>query len=126
MVARGRTVVLDFGEGQAIPPQRLRNGMRAWLDGPVREAAVVYVNGKRAGSVWTPPYSVDITGLLTPGANTLKILVANLALNDMAGRPLPDYKLLNLRYGSRFDAQDMNLVQPIAAGLMGPIQIIVR
>ena len=30
--------------------------MQTWLDGPVREAAVVYVNGKRAGSVWCPPY----------------------------------------------------------------------
>jgi hypothetical protein len=63
---------------------------------------------------------------LSRGANKLRIEVANLALNDMAGHPLPDYKLLNLRYGSRFDAQDMNLVQPIPAGLMGPIQILVR
>ena len=31
-----------------MPP----NGMQAWLDAPVREAAVVYINGQRAGSVW--------------------------------------------------------------------------
>ena len=124
MIARGRSLALDFGEAQAIPPQRLRSGMRAWLDGPVREAAVVYVNGQRAGSVWSPPYSIDITRLLTPGTNTLQIFVANLALNDMAGHPLPDYKLLNLRYGSRFDAQDMDKVQPIPAGLMGPIRLL--
>jgi hypothetical protein len=42
----------------------------------------------------------------------------------MAGRPLPDYKLLNLRYGSPFDAQDMDRVQPITAGVTGPIQIL--
>src|SRR4029453_12276634 len=59
-------VKIDFGEGQAIPSQSLRAGMQAWYEGPVREAAVVYVNDRRAGSVWCPPYSIDITGMLRP------------------------------------------------------------
>jgi hypothetical protein len=42
----------------------------------------------------------------------------------MAGRRLPDYKLLNLRYGVRFEAQDMDKVQPVEAGLFGPIRLI--
>ena len=124
MVARGRTLTLDFGEGQAMAPERLRSGTQAWLDGPVREAAVVYVNDRRAGSVWCPPYSIDVTGLLTRGANTLRILVGNLAINDMAGHPLPNYRVLNLRYGVRFEAQDMDKVQPVPAGLAGPIRLI--
>ena len=117
------TVRLDLGEGKPLTPQPLRAGMQTWLDAPVREAAVVYVNDKRAGAVWCPPYSIELSGLLKAGENRLKIVVGNLALNYMAGRKLPDYRLLNLRYGERFQAQDMDKVQIVPAGLLGPITL---
>ncbi len=98
--------------------------MQAWLEAPVREAAVVWVNGTRAGSVWCPPYAVDVTSLLHPGANAIRIDVANTAINHMAARALPDYRLLNLRYGTRFEPQDMDKVQPLPAGLFGPIRLV--
>ncbi len=120
----GTRVRIDFGDGHALPPQQLRSGMQAWLEGPVREAAVVYVNDQRAGSIWSPPYSLDVTTLLRKGTNRIRIGVANLAVNYMAGRALPDYRLLNLRYGTRFDAQDMDKIQPVPAGLLGPIRVI--
>jgi glycosyl hydrolase family 106( putative alpha-L-rhamnosidase) len=120
----GVNVQLDFGEGKPLPEQNLRAGMQAWFDSPVREAAVVYINDQRAGSVWCPPYKLDVTRLLRPGNNRIKIVVANLALNYMAGRRLPDYRLLNLRYGERFQAQDMDKVQAIPAGLFGPIRLV--
>ena len=122
---RGSKVQLNFGDGKALPEQKLHAGMQAWLDAPIREAAIVYLNGKRAGSVWCPPYSLDVTSFLRPGDNTLRVEVANLALNYMAGHSLPDYRLLNLRYGVRFEAQDMDKVQPIPAGLFGPIRLLV-
>ena len=56
----------------------------------------------------------------------LPVVVGNLALNHMAGRPLPDYRLLNLRYGVRFEAQDMDKVQPVPSGLLGPIRLGLR
>ncbi len=116
---------LDFGAGTAAPEERLTNGMRAWLDGPVREAAVVvYVNGRRAGPVWAPPYSVDVTGLLKTGGNQL-IEVANTAMNYMAGRQLPDCRLWNLRYGVRFEPRDMDRVKALPSGLLGPVRLIV-
>jgi hypothetical protein len=90
----------------------------------VREAAVVSINGRRAGSVWSPPYSLDVTGRLRQGDNLLRIEVGNLAINHMAARALPDYRLLNLRYGTRFEPQDMDKVQPVPAGLLGPIRLI--
>ena len=98
--------------------------MRAWLDAPVREAAVVSVNGTRAGSVWCPPYALDLTGSLRTGVNEIRIDVANLAVNAMAGRPLPSYRLLNARYGTRFEPQDMDKVQPEPAGLLGDIRLV--
>jgi hypothetical protein len=123
--ADGTRIRLDFGQGTPVAPQPLRSGMRAWLEGPVREAAVVYVNDQTAGSVWCPPYSIDVTRLLRTGSNRLRVRVANLAVNYMAGRALPDYRLLNLRYGVRFEAQDMDKIQPVPAGLLGPIRLTV-
>jgi hypothetical protein len=117
---------LDFGLGSPLPVQTLRNGMQAWYEGPVREAAVVYINDKRAGAVWCPPYSIDVTGLLRPGINNIRVMVGNTAMNYMAGRSLPDYRLLNLRYGERFQPQDMDKVQPIPSGLFGPIRLLRR
>ena len=97
--------------------------MRAWLDTPVRDAAVVYVNGVRAGATWAPPYRVALGKHLVAGRNTIRIEVANLAINAMANRALPDYRLLNLRYGTRFEPQDMDHVRAMPSGLLGPITL---
>ena len=120
----GLSVHLDFGEGTPVAEQALRSGMRAWFDAPIREAAVVYINDRRAGSIWCPPYQIDVTSFLRPGQNKIRVVVANLAMNYMAGKKLPDYRLLNLRYGERFQAQDMDKVQPIPSGLLGPIRLV--
>jgi hypothetical protein len=124
MLKTGAVLELDFGEGKALEEVRSRsNGMQAWFEGPVREAAVVYVNGQHAGSVWSPPYKVEVTGLMKRGENSIRIQVANTAVNHMAGGSLPDYRLLNQRYGKRFDPQDMNKIQPVPSGLFGPIRL---
>lgn len=112
------TAVLDFGEGIPLDIQPTRNGMQTWYDAPIREAAVIYVNNERAGSLWCPPYKLDIAAFLKVGHNELRIAVGNTALNYMAGHKQPDYKLLNLRYGERFQAQDMDKIQPITSGLV--------
>ena len=38
------------------------------------------------------------------------------------GRPLPSYRLLNLRYGERFTPQDMKDLQPLPSGILGPVR----
>jgi hypothetical protein len=119
---------LNFGVGTPISTDDRRSGpgMRAMMDGPVREAAVVYVNGKRAGAVWCAPWEIDIAGFLKAGQNTLRLVVGNSALNVMAGKPLPDYKALNAKYGERFQPQEMNLVTPQPSGLLGPVRLVIR
>ncbi|MBI1764591.1 MAG: glycoside hydrolase [Acidobacteria bacterium] len=118
------SVRLDFGAGQAVPVQARKNGMQAWFDAPVRDAAVVYVNEQRAGAVWCPPYSLEVTKLLKPGANRLRIVVGNTAINYLAGHKQPDYKELNQRYGERFQPQDMENLQPLPSGLLGPVRLV--
>lgn len=126
MLDQKRKVYLDFGEGEAITEQPLRSGMQAWFAPPVREAAVVYINEQRVGSVWSPPFRLDVTGFLRAGENQFRVITANTAMNYMAGHSLPDYRLLNLRYGERFQAQDMDKVQPQTSGLLGAIHLISR
>jgi alpha-L-rhamnosidase len=124
-VARAGVVFLDFGKGTPVERTTLHQaGMRAWYDPPLREAAVVYVNGKRAGAAWHPPYRIDVAPLLHPGMNELKIVVANTAINELAGRAAPDYRLLNLRYGEKFTPQDMDHLEPLPSGILGPLRLI--
>ena len=124
----GIALKLDFGEGRAIEVEAPRppaaNAMRAALDGPVREAAAIYINDRLAGSVWCPPYSLDVTGLLRRGENKVRIVVGNTAMNYIAGHALPDYRLLNLRYGERFQVQDLQKIRAIPSGLLGPVRLI--
>ncbi len=121
---------LDFGDGQPanVPGGTNGNPFRAYFQPPIGDAAVVWVNGQRAGAVWCPPYRVDVTGLLKPGQNTIRIEVANRATNYMADQqnhPLPDYTALNAAYPpKRFDAQDMNQIQVLPSGLLGSVRIV--
>jgi hypothetical protein len=127
LTAHSARATLDFGPGSPVAATGSgAPGMRALLEGPVRESALVYVNGQLAGSVWHPPYQVDISQCVRPGANSLRIVVANLAINEMAGRSLPDYRLLNLRYGTRFSPQGFENLQPLPAGILGPLRIVLR
>jgi hypothetical protein len=89
----------------------------------VREAAEVYVNGQSVGVVWHPPYSIDLTKRLKPGKNELTIVVGNSAINSLAGQALPDYRLLNDRYGERFVAQGVDYLQPLPSGIVGRLQL---
>ncbi len=119
-------VLLDFGEGVPTIDNRPPHapGIRALLDPPIREAAIVLINGQRVASLWHPPYRIDITSFLKSGENRIEVSVYNTAINEMAGQPPRDYTALNARYGKRFDMQDMDHLQPVPSGLMGPIRLL--
>lgn len=117
--------MLDFGAGTPIeePTPLPQHSMKAYLEGPIREAAEIYINGDRAGFVWRPPYRLDVTKLLRPGENDLRIIVGNTAINSLAGNALPTYRLLNERYGERFVPQDMVNLQPLPSGIVGGLRL---
>jgi alpha-L-rhamnosidase len=99
-------------------------GMHAYYDPPIHEAAIVTINGQPAGSLWHPPYRLDISKLLKPGQNHIEIHVYNTALNAWSALPPRDYKPLIEKYGDRFQMQDLNKVQPIPSGILGTIHLV--
>jgi alpha-L-rhamnosidase len=115
---------VEGGTPIAKPDEIKGPGMRAWYDPPVREAAIVFVNGKRAGALWHPPYRLNVAGLLKQGQNHIVIRVYNTAINAWAGLPPHDYQPLIAKYGDRFQMQDLDQVKPVPSGLVGTVRLV--
>lgn len=129
--APGVRVFLDFGPAQPIEREPLPGGglrgnsFAALVASPIREAASVFVNGRRAGSVWKPPYRLDITDQLRDGANEIRIDVYNTAINRLAeGGHLPDMAALTERYGQRTRLQDLEGLRPLPSGILSPPRMV--
>lgn len=74
-----------------VPAGWIKAGVRQSLDlGDVRELAEVSVNGRSLGILWNPPFKIDVTDVLKPGANTLEVKVTNLWVNRLIGDKQPD------------------------------------
>jgi hypothetical protein len=104
-------LLLDFGPGEPVAPDSEPylpgNSYRALITPPVGVAADIWLNDTHCGSLWAPPYQVDLTPAARPGANELRIVVHNTAANTLSA----DHHLLQAaedataRYGRRFDLQ---------------------
>jgi hypothetical protein len=69
-----------------VPPGTLKMDRHQWLDlGDVQAFAEVKLNGKPLGVLWKPPYRLDVSGIVTPGRNSLKVSLTNLWPNRMIG-----------------------------------------
>ena len=123
---QGIVFLLDFGQGseESLPSPPGEHNMKAYWEGPIRETAQIYVNGKLAGVVWRPPFRLEVTPYLHEGENDLRIVVGNTAINFMAGQSLPDHRLLWERYGKLFTPQDMENLRPLPSGILGPVTLI--
>jgi hypothetical protein len=113
-------------------PSWFRPGQRIYLDlGKVRDIAEVEINGKPAGLVWAPPYRIDVTDALRPGANRLEVKVTNEWTNRLIGdRLLPVEKRVLSQDGMTpptgaggagfFGGPQ----QPAESGLLGSVRIV--
>lgn len=99
-------------------------GIHAWFNAPIREAALVTVNGQPAGALWHPPYRLDVTKFLKPGTNHIEIHVYNTALNAWSALPPHNYKPLIAKYGDKFQVQDLDKVKPVSSGILGTIHLV--
>jgi hypothetical protein len=97
-------------------------GARMMLDlGTVKEIAEVEVNGKPVGGIqWKPPFVVDVTGALKPGANEISLKVTNLWPNRMIGDLQPGVTKTYTWTDFKPFKADSPLIE---SGLLGPVKV---
>ena len=128
----------------------LESGERFILDlGDVQIAATVHINNVEIGTLWKPPFQIDISDYLQSGQNDLKVEVVNLWPNRLIGdaafedldnftpeeewvpkTQMPDWysqnepptlgKRLTFTTADFYDAADPLL----PSGLMGPVEVL--
>ncbi len=92
----------------------------------VRDLAEVSVNGNPVGMVWAPPYRLNVTSALRPGANRLEIDVTNEWTNRIVGdRLLPPEKRILPQSGPAPRAGIFfGPTQPAESGLLGSVRLV--
>ena len=94
---------------------------RVYLDlGEVGNLGTVYVNGVNCGTVWTPPYRVEISKALQKGANKLEIEVTNTWANALQGVDEGKAPFPGIWTNANYRKQDKTL---LPAGLFGPLKL---
>jgi beta-galactosidase/beta-glucuronidase len=92
-----------------------------WLNlGEVEALAQVKLNGHDLGTLWQPPFRVNITDALKSGSNALEVRVANLWRNRMIGdAALPAAE----RFTWSSSAQFSSYTPLPKSGLIGPVML---
>ncbi|MDR2120812.1 MAG: glycoside hydrolase [Tannerella sp.] len=89
--------------------------------------AVVTINGKNRGTVWTKPFRVDIGEDLKEGDNTLEIKVVNSWYNRVAGDEIAGgdnrYTSTNVVLKNNYRGARMEKIPLEPSGLIGPVRI---
>jgi len=88
--------------------------------GAVRDVAVVRLNGKDLGTVWTAPWRVDISSAAKVGRNSLEITIVNPWNNRLVG----DARLPVEQRRTSLSLQTVKPDAPLqSAGLLGPVTV---
>jgi hypothetical protein len=107
-----------------VPRTWFRPGARVMLNlGTVDDLAGVSINGRTLGTLWKPPYEMDITQTLRPGDNQLEIKVTNQWTNRIVGDRLAavDKKVLTGLPATPGFGPPPTLTP---SGLIGPVTIV--
>jgi hypothetical protein len=86
----------------------------------IHDIATVYVNGKDCGTIWTPPYVLDISKAVRKGNNNIEIVVTNTWHNRLLGdaaKPTSE-RVTYTTYPFDFSR---NKLEP--AGIIGAVEI---
>jgi hypothetical protein len=89
--------------------------------------ATIKINGIDKGTVWTQPFSVDISHELKKGKNTIEIKVVNSWYNRVAGDELnplgKHYTSTNIVLRNDYTGRPQATIPLQSSGLLGPIII---
>ncbi|CAM4024978.1 alpha-L-rhamnosidase [Pedobacter westerhofensis] len=118
--------LIRYYSGTAVYRQSLQLNKipagKIWLDlGRTANIATVKVNGKEAGTLWTAPFRLDISGLLKKGENHIEIAVTNTWANRLIGdHRLPQaQRITQTTAPYRLDGLALQ-----EAGLLGPVKLL--
>jgi len=112
--------IATYSNGFILPDGLIAPGdRRICLDlGNVLEMAEVRINDKPVGTVWAPPFRLDITDALRPGKNQLEIRVAN----QWANRVIGDLRLPPEERRTKTNITALKAETPLLpSGLLGPV-----
>ena len=108
----------------------IATGKRITLDlGRVKHVAEVFVNDQSTGQRLWPPFEIDVTDVLRPGPNVIRVRVGNLITNEMM--QYADRGLLGIWGMGRGDEYFVHGLpapnsEELDAGLFGPVKMIVQ
>ena len=106
-----------------VPAVFTKKGNRIRLSlGEVQVIAEVSVNGKQLATLWKPPFTADLTGVLKKGRNTLEIKVTNLWPNRVIGdiKTKANPPIAQLIYPCHYYQKNQGL---LPSGLLGPVAL---
>ena len=90
--------------------------------GSVGDVAEVRINGLSVGTLWHPPYRVDIGSAVRAGRNTIEVRVANLWVNRLIGDAQPNAEKVTFTTLPTYRAD-----APLrTSGLIGPVVLSTR
>jgi hypothetical protein len=103
------------------PAEWFKESAGLWLDlGDVKNLAAVTVNGTAVGVTWHAPYCVEVTSALKPGANEIRISVANAWVNRLIGDEQPGATRIAFA-----DVKPYKADSPLLpSGLLGPVTVL--
>jgi hypothetical protein len=117
---------LKYFSGRAVYRQRVtlpgpRPAGRLWLDlGAVHDLAVVRVNGRALGTVWTAPWGVDVSSAWQDGENLVEIEIVTSWNNRLVG----DAALPPAQRHTQLYSETVTADAPLLpAGLLGPVTL---
>jgi hypothetical protein len=115
-----------------LPMSMVASGRRINLDlGEVNSIAEVWLNGKPLGTLWGPPYSLDITSAAHAGLNELVVAVTGTWRNRLIGEAkFHGSPPSGAEAGQKFTPYlstdiKLNGAEPLLpSGLVGPVRLI--
>jgi hypothetical protein len=115
----------SYTKSVEISEELLKENNQIWLDlGEVKELAEVILNGKSMGTLWRPPFRVNVSNYIKKGNNELEIKVINTWVNRLIG----DKKVSKEEWVCQIIPTDPPWYDKesklLSSGLLGPVMIV--